>query len=142
MHADTTQVQFSIKEQLLHRNVQRLRGGLVFKAHILLYHSTVCMRGVCTSCGKFGTHLCSEVSVFRGPAQPASALVGQLPGEQGTPYNGFSASQGQNLALTVVYVPCSLDGGGRSHRFIPSARAPSLLSRTLHPLRFEVSKRL
>jgi len=27
--------QFSISEQLLHRNVQRFRGGLVFKAHRL-----------------------------------------------------------------------------------------------------------
>jgi len=28
-------VQLSISEQLLHRNVQRFRGGLVFKAHRL-----------------------------------------------------------------------------------------------------------
>jgi len=28
-------------EQLLHRNVQRFRGGLVFKAHRLLYDSTL-----------------------------------------------------------------------------------------------------
>jgi len=27
--------------KLLHRNVQRFRGGLVFKAHRLLYHSTL-----------------------------------------------------------------------------------------------------
>ena len=27
--------------QLLHRNVQRFRGGLVFKAHRLVYHSTL-----------------------------------------------------------------------------------------------------
>jgi len=31
-------------EQLLHRNVQRFRGGLVFKAHRLLYHSTLGLR--------------------------------------------------------------------------------------------------
>ena len=36
--------QFSVKEQLLHRNLQRFRGGLVFKAHILLYHSTLGLR--------------------------------------------------------------------------------------------------
>ena len=29
---------------LLHRNVQRFRGGLVFKAHRLLYHSTLGLR--------------------------------------------------------------------------------------------------
>ena len=27
-----------------HRNVQRFRGGLVFKAHRLLYHSTLGLR--------------------------------------------------------------------------------------------------
>ena len=31
-------------EQLLHRNVQRFRGGLVFKAHRLLHHSTLALR--------------------------------------------------------------------------------------------------
>ena len=30
--------------QLLRRNVKRFRGGLVFKAHRLLYHSTVGLR--------------------------------------------------------------------------------------------------
>ena len=30
--------------QLLHRNVQRFGGGLVFKAHRLLYHSTLGLR--------------------------------------------------------------------------------------------------
>ena len=33
--------QFSISEQLLSRNVKRFRGGLVFKAHRLVYHSTL-----------------------------------------------------------------------------------------------------
>ena len=30
-----------VEEQLLHRNVQRFRGGLAFKAHRRLYHSTL-----------------------------------------------------------------------------------------------------
>ena len=30
--------------QLIHRNVQRFRGGLVFKAHRRLYHSTLGLR--------------------------------------------------------------------------------------------------
>jgi len=34
-------VQFPISEQLLSRNVERFRGGLVFKAHRLLYYSTL-----------------------------------------------------------------------------------------------------
>jgi len=29
--------------ELLHRNVQRFRGGLVFKAHRLLYHSPLAL---------------------------------------------------------------------------------------------------
>ena len=33
-------------EQLLIRNVERFRGGLVFKAHRLLYHSTLGSRVV------------------------------------------------------------------------------------------------
>ena len=36
--------EFSIQEQLLRRNVKRFRGGLVFKAHRLLYHSTLGLR--------------------------------------------------------------------------------------------------
>ena len=31
-------------EQLLRRNVNRFRGGLVFKAHRLVYHSTLGLR--------------------------------------------------------------------------------------------------
>jgi len=34
----------AISEQLLYRNVQRFRGGLVFKAHRLLYHLTLGLR--------------------------------------------------------------------------------------------------
>ena len=37
-------VQLSIQEQLLSRNVERCRGGLVFKAHRLVYHSTLGLR--------------------------------------------------------------------------------------------------
>jgi len=33
-----------VVQQLLYRNVQRFRGGLVFKAHRLLYHSTLGLR--------------------------------------------------------------------------------------------------
>ena len=34
----------TIEEQLLHRNVKRFRGGLVFKAHRLLYHFSLGLR--------------------------------------------------------------------------------------------------
>ena len=37
-------VLFSIEEQLLRRNVERFRGGIVCKAHRLLYHSTLGLR--------------------------------------------------------------------------------------------------
>ena len=37
-------VQLSIYEQLLDINVQWFRGGLVFKAHNLVYHSTLGLR--------------------------------------------------------------------------------------------------
>jgi hypothetical protein len=39
-------VQFSIQEQLLRRNVKRFRGGLVCKAHRLVYLSTLGLRGI------------------------------------------------------------------------------------------------
>ena len=39
-------VQFSISEQLLRRIVKQSRGGLVFKAHRLLYHSTLGSRAI------------------------------------------------------------------------------------------------
>ena len=38
---DLREVQFSIEEQLLHRNEKRSRGGLVFKAHRCVYHSNL-----------------------------------------------------------------------------------------------------
>jgi len=33
-----------VSEQLLRRNVKRFRGGLVFEAHRLFYHSTLGLR--------------------------------------------------------------------------------------------------
>jgi len=39
-------VHFSIEEQLLSRNAERFRGGLVFKARRLLFHSTLGSRGI------------------------------------------------------------------------------------------------
>ena len=44
MHPSEEAKQFSIQDQLLRRNVKRFRGGLVFKAHRLLYHSTLGLR--------------------------------------------------------------------------------------------------
>jgi len=49
-------------------------------------------------------------------AAPRSRPTCPLLSEEGTPLKVqglFPASQGQNLALTVLYVPGSLDGGGR-----------------------------
>jgi len=42
--ADPGHTKPSIQEQLLRRNVKRFRGGLVFKAHRLLYLSTLGLR--------------------------------------------------------------------------------------------------
>jgi len=41
LDSETVEYQFSIQEQLLYRNVQRFREGLVFEAHRLLYQSTL-----------------------------------------------------------------------------------------------------
>jgi len=43
-----------------HRNVQRFRGGLVFKAHILLYHSTLGLR-VKKKKKEEDPHACDEI---------------------------------------------------------------------------------
>ena len=37
-------VHFSISQQLLRRNLRRFRGGLVFQANRLMYHSTLGLR--------------------------------------------------------------------------------------------------
>jgi len=38
--------QLEVARPLLHRNVKRFRGGLVFKAHRLLYHLTLGLRAI------------------------------------------------------------------------------------------------
>ena len=42
--SDQRDLPLSIQGQLLYRNVQRSGGGLVFKAHRLLYYSTLGLR--------------------------------------------------------------------------------------------------
>ena len=53
-------VQFSIKGQLLRRNVKLFRGGLVFKAHRLLHHSTLGSRGMKEKKKNDRCHRCLE----------------------------------------------------------------------------------
>ena len=51
--------------QLLYRNVQRFRGGLVCKAHRLLYHSTPCVRVI----KKKNQKGCSQMRLSREEAR-------------------------------------------------------------------------
>ena len=62
-------VQFSFQELLLHRNVKRFRGGLVFKAHRLVYHSTLGLRVIQEARGTcFSGRLASDsIALRRGP---------------------------------------------------------------------------
>ena len=46
-----------IQEQVLRRNVKRFRGGLVFKAHRLGYHSTLRWRVIKKKKKKKGTYI-------------------------------------------------------------------------------------
>ena len=71
-------------EQLLRRNLKRCRGGLVFKAHRLLYHSTLGSR------------------VIKKKKALGRLLL--------TPRLQHGAHS-KNPALTFLYVPCSLGGG-------------------------------
>jgi len=51
-------VQLSIYEQLLYRNAQRCRRGLVFKARRLLYHSTLGWRVIKKKEKRWGAQGC------------------------------------------------------------------------------------
>jgi len=53
-------------EQLLHRNVQRFRGGLVFKAHRLLCHSALGLRVIKKKKKKKTARSWMKASVVRG----------------------------------------------------------------------------
>jgi len=57
--------------QLLHRNVQRFRGGLVFKAHRLLYHSVITKKGYRGRVGR----LEGDPEVAAGPVEPLFFIV-------------------------------------------------------------------
>jgi hypothetical protein len=59
-------VKFSIQEQLLRRNVKRSRGGLVFRTHRLVYHSTL------------GSRVIKKSSVFRGQDSEAVFWTAEL----------------------------------------------------------------
>ena len=74
-----------IEEQLLLRNVKRFRGGLVFKAHRLLYHSTLGSRVIQKKVA--GGRALKKRNTLRSASQPrelgGSALHGYL--ETATP---------------------------------------------------------
>ena len=80
---------------------RRFRGGLVFKAHRLLYHSTLGLRVIKKTKKK------TEATDERG----------------GNNLNGLKfvrtengSSKSQNLALTGLFVPSSLDRGRASQK--------------------------
>ena len=60
-------MQFSIQEQLLSRNLERFRGGLVVKARGLLYHSTVGSRVMKKKKVQLQSALLRCASRFTGP---------------------------------------------------------------------------
>jgi len=85
-----------VPEQLLHRNVQRFRGGLVFEAHRLWYHSTLGLRVIkkreknsFQKQGRWHAVLdCGRFCALRGPVEKVCGISFE--------------PQGQNLALTVL----------------------------------------
>ena len=89
--------------------MERFRGGLVFKAHRILYYSTLGLR---------------VIKKRRRGAQAARRRL-QASVSGGNGLNGFTdfhtengSGQGQDLALTVLFVPVSLDSG----KLVGSAR--------------------
>ena len=81
-------------EQLLHRNVKWFRGGLVFKAHRL--------------CVSLNSRLASNKEEEERVWGFYSAANSE---RRGNILNLLPKRQGQNLALTDLCVPCSLDSG-------------------------------
>jgi len=111
---------------------KRFRGGLVFKAHRRLYHSTPGSR-VIKKKKRRNAKGRTRSSATRGEAKAARrcrARGGQLETCQGL----SPESQDQILVLTVLYVPSLLDsgckasvpgGGGSARECVAQGRAPS-----------------
>ena len=83
------------KVRLLHRNVQRFRGGLVFKAHRLVYHSTLGLRVIKKI--KRHRHAAVEIEKLKGPFK-VSAASSSL-------YTSLSALNTSPPALPHLRVP-------------------------------------
>jgi len=148
---DLVSAQSSIQEQILSRNVKRFRGGLVFKAHRLLYHSTLGWRVIerkkkswcqvrLRSIPTFQTGLHADdrregspvamgavpvCSRFRANMEQLKRFHRLLPESQGQIRKSRPES-----GLDCLYVPYSLDSGTRQscaqRRFIrggPVARS-------------------
>jgi len=79
----------SIEEQLRSRNVKRFRGGLVFKAHRLLYHSTLGLRVI----KKKKKFVCVPRKTLRGTS---------LPGYPGRGVTKMLLSQGKNPIICAT----------------------------------------
>ena len=83
-----------------------IRGGLVFKEHRLFYHSTLGLRVI----KKKKTHLSIRRGTVRTGGTAAERGGNDLKGcEDFRIENG--SRRGLNLALTVLFVPSSLDSG-------------------------------
>ena len=98
-----SQVHFSIQEQLLCRNVERFRGGLVFMAHILVYYST----------------LGSRVTMKKKKTCPRCPVPSEERSSRNVLNTVLPEGHGQNLAWTACDVPGAPLSFGTAHPAAP-----------------------
>ena len=92
--------------QLLHRNVQRLRGGLVYKAHTLWYHSTLGLRVIKNK----RAHAFSTTKTKLSPTCDLACTAG-APGEA----SEIATEQGEGCAGFPRYIHhCHIEYRGTS----------------------------
>ena len=76
---DCAVVQFSNQEQLLFRDVKRFRGRLVFKAHTLLYHTSLDSTVIKKKKKKEGGQDCAVASLAISFRQPFELSTQEIP---------------------------------------------------------------
>jgi len=89
----------SIEEQLLYINVQRLQGGLEFKAHRLLYHSSVIKKKKSTGLTR-GMPVMEGLTRLSGDTTPCKVTPVILHGVVSPDYTGLYPQTLSGTGLT------------------------------------------
>ena len=101
-----------IEEQLLRRNVKRFRGGLVFKAHRLVYHSTLVLK-----VRKKKMKIQGSGESFQGPEVRRQNSGGRGQGDRPSICTGAHrnpATRGTNQGIAQRWFARALRAGGHT----------------------------